>query len=213
VIPAWWSQPRLTAGLGALCALVALPLGARVAAFEPYVCPGLSMFPAIHPGDRFIGERAEPGDVHRGDVVLLRNPTDTTGVVVKRVVGLGGDTVWVHDGTVELNGAPVPRCEVGPMALLPGLDGTAYVESLDGRPYATLVLNGLGAGSLCTDAPCRVADGELFVLGDNRDDSVDSRTWGSVPERQLLGRAPWVDAARQLPAELAEGYARCTQAR
>jgi signal peptidase I len=216
------AQPKVSVILGALCALVAVPLGARMFAFEPFVCPGRSMFPSIQPGDRFIAEPLGVMGAARGDVVVARNPVDANGVVVKRVVAVGGDEVWIHGGRVELGGVPAPRCELGPFSLSPGVLGTAYAESLDGRTFLTLVIDGVGAGDRCVAAPCRIPDGEVFLVGDNRDDSLDSRTWGSVAVGELVGRARWVhyrDDARiphgdlagppAVPSELRGAYETC----
>jgi signal peptidase I len=203
------SQRWLTAVMSVLCLGVSVPLGARIWAYEPFVCPGSSMFPAIHPGDRFVGERIEPGAVRRGDVVLARAPGDPEGVVVKRVLALPGDRIWVHDGGVELNGDELPRCSLGPLELVPGVLGSAYLESVGERRYVTVVYDGAGYGDRCVGGPCTIPEGELFLVGDNRDDSRDSRVWGSVPLRDVFGRA--LEGEPEVPEPLRDAYLACLE--
>ena len=199
---ATFSHPRTTVVLAALCGLVAIPLGARALSYDGYRCHAASMVPTIWPGEDFLAERA--GEIHRGDVVIFRYPDDTRTAVVKRVIAGGGDMLQVHEGRVELNGAQLPRCEVGE---LEGSDeGTLYVEALGDRRYLTAELDGLDRGEYCVDAPCRVPDGEIFVLGDNRDDSFDGRFWGSIPLWRVIGVDP--EGAR-VPGALNDRYARC----
>jgi signal peptidase I len=202
-------QPRLTAVLAMLCIGISLPLGARIWAYEPFVCPGSSMFPAIHPGDHFVSERIDPGALSRGDVVLARTPGDPEGVVVKRVLGLPGDRIWIHQGEVEVNGSVLPRCALGPLELVPGVLGNAYLESVGERRYVTVVYDGAGYGDRCVGGPCTVPEGELFLVGDNRDDSRDSRVGGSVPLRDVVGRA--LQGAPEVPEHLRDAYVACLE--
>ena len=103
----------------------------------------------------------------RGEVVVFRSPRDPDRDFVKRVIGLPGDTVWIEKGTVHVKSNAEHTSE--------------YV--LD-EPYVTQRDH--------TDmAPVEVGPGTVFVLGDNRGSSNDSRSWGPVPEENLIGRA-WV---------------------
>jgi signal peptidase I len=99
-----------------------------------------------------------PAPPRRGDVIVFREPA-TGGTVIKRVVAIGGDEVGFDDGWLVVNGAPVTE---------PYLPGT--------RP------TGLYYG------PRRLGAGELFVLGDNRTDSVDSLDFGPIPAASVVGR-------------------------
>ena len=152
----------------------------------------------------------------RGDIVVFLGPEDAD--VVKRVIGLPGDIVAVEGGQVILNGKPIPRrriedvaitispnspCRVVPPAVAmvrPMSDGRngctypAYRETLpDGRGYTVLDQVDTGFGDKF--APMTVPSGHLFLMGDNRDDSLDSRYpveaggMGLVPVDRIVGRA------------------------
>ena len=152
----------------------------------------------------------------RGDIVVFLGPEDAD--VVKRVIGLPGDMIAVEGGQVILNGKPVPReriedvsikispnspCRVVPPAVAmtrPMPDGSqgctypAYRETLpDGQSYTVLDQTDAGFGD--SFAPVTVPQGSLFLMGDNRDDSLDSRYpveaggMGLVPVDRVVGRA------------------------
>ncbi len=106
--------------------------------------------------------RVEP--VHRGDIVVFVFPPDRTKDFIKRVIGVGGDTVEVKDKAVSVNG-----------------------HKLD-EPYAHYEDGGSGAAR-DDFGPVTVPPGKLFVMGDNRDRSYDSRFWGFVDQSDVEGRA------------------------
>ena len=126
---------------------------------EPFLIPSPSMSPTLQPGDRVL--TAKPA-------YLLAKPgrgdlavfDDGSGAVIKRVVGLSGDVVSVEDGVLVVNGEPVRE---------------PYVD------YASTDSSFFG--------PETVPEGRVFVMGDNRSNSRDSRTMGPVPEEDLIGRA------------------------
>lgn len=143
----------------------------------------------------------------RGDVVIFKRPDAQGGDWVKRVIGLPGDTVAVSAGVLILNGRPVPRQSIGtitmkispnsPCRFKPAANPCPYPahrETLpNGRSYITLDQVSGGAGD--EYAPRTVPPGHLFLMGDNRDDSLDSRFSldeggvGLVPTDRLVGRA------------------------
>ena len=153
---------------------------------------------------------------NRGDVVVFRHPTEDSDLI-KRVIGLPGDTVAVRDGVVILNGHPVPRLPLPP-AMIPVTPNSpcrvsspaepkiaivgehpsclyrAYLEKLPGGPSYT-VLDQVDRGVADDFPPATVPPGHIFLMGDNRDDSLDSRfpTFeggiGMVPAENLIGRA------------------------
>ena len=163
------------------------------------------------------------GTPQRGDVVVFRHPLGEDWV--KRVIGLPGDTVEVRDGVVILNGQPVPRTQMAPFDLpvtpnspcptvRPGIENYGVRETTDGngqqhclypryretlpggRSYEVLDQGTtVPADNFANGQPIRVPEGQLFVMGDNRDDSLDSRFEvseggvGLLPIDNVLGRA------------------------
>ncbi|MHB8381038.1 MAG: signal peptidase I [Candidatus Binataceae bacterium] len=113
--------------------------------------------------------RLEP--VHRGDVVVFVYPRNPTEDYIKRVIGIPGDVVQVKAGKVWLNGAPMP-------------DPHAHFEVPDNQRSAASVRDYFG--------PVTVPPGNLFMMGDNRDDSSDSRFWGFAPQDNVEGRAMFI---------------------
>ncbi len=187
-----WLQPVIVA------AAIVLPLKSSLAEWN-YV-PSGSMMPSLLPGDLVWVNKlaydlkvpfttrhlATWGDPRRGDVAVFYSPAD--GVrLVKRVIGLPGDTVEARGDRLLINGEPVAY------ALLPADAGSEAVlaeEALTGRNHPVQVLPGRRA--LRTFGPVRVPAGSYFMMGDNRDDSHDSRFFGSVPRASVIGRASTV---------------------
>jgi signal peptidase I len=167
--------------------------------------PSGSMKPTILPGDRVFVNKlaydlkvpfttwhlAEWADPQRGDVAVFFSPKDGTRLV-KRVIGLPGDTVELRDNALVINGRPV---EYGPLAddWLCGVaagDRAGQVfasEQLPGRPHAVAGLP--AAPALRTFGPYYVPEGSYFMMGDNRDNSFDSRYFGMVERKRIVGRA------------------------
>lgn len=114
-------------------------------------------------------------DVRRGDVAVFRYPIDPTRDFIKRCIGLPGDEIEIRNKKVHVNGEPLAE--------------SGYVYHVDPRTYPSSVF--LSADYRYRDnfGPYTVPDGELFFMGDNRDDSHDSRFWGSVPVSFVKGRA------------------------
>ncbi|NJQ13889.1 signal peptidase I [Streptomyces bohaiensis] len=142
---------RLLANLIVAVGCVLFLGGFVMAAFlyQPYLVPTDSMAPTVSADDRVVAQRIDGHEVRRGDIVVFRDTAWSELPMVKRVVGVGGDHVTCCDdrGLLQVNGAPVPE------------------------PYRT------GGGPASRhDFDARVPEGELFLLGDERLDSVDSRS-------------------------------------
>ena len=107
------------------------------------------------------------GTLRRGDIIVFRFPGDRTKDYIKRVIGLPGDTVEVRERAVYVNGRMLHE------------------------PYAVHKGSYLGRGALAGDnfGPYVVPPGRVFVMGDNRENSYDSRFWGTVPMRDIKGKA------------------------
>jgi len=131
----------------------------------------------------------------RGDIAVFKLPTDTSIDYIKRVIGLPGDTIQVLDGVVHINGEPVKRERIddyieqsssGVVRRVP-----RYRETLpNGVSYETLDLN--PKGDKDNTREYKVPEGHFFMMGDNRDNSVDSRYQGRVgfvPLENFMGRA------------------------
>jgi len=126
----------------------------------------------------------------RGDIVVFRSPADGTRLV-KRIVGLPGDTVALVDNRLLINGRPM-RYEPIELTELPdflpgSLQHRLAVEKLDNRDHAVMVTQGIPARR--SIEPLTVPPGHYFMLGDNRDESGDSRYFGCVPGDAITGRA------------------------
>lgn len=209
---------RWGAQIGQLAAVVAIVLVGKGALAEPFYVPSGSMEPTLLIGDALLASKypygyssaslpihvafPETGRVfsatpHRGDVVVFRWPGDRSQVWVKRVIGLPGDRVELTGGVVRINGvdATVKPDGVGKAEDEDGASETAakYVETLPGgvsHPIFKLYDN----GRLDNTPEVTVPPGHLFVMGDNRDNSSDSRVpvrqggVGLLPMDNLVGR-------------------------
>jgi len=197
---------------------VLLALVFRSLAFEPFHIPSGSMLSTLFVGDYifvskyaygysrysfpfglqlFDGRLAERAP-ERGDIVVFRLPSDPKIDYIKRVIGLPGDIIRVYDGIVFINGVPVKRenSPAGDFAYRDthsGIDRRIkqYQETLpNGRRYLTLDETAFGEVDFTSDYT--VPDGHYFMMGDNRDNSIDSRYTqqvGFVPAENLIGRA------------------------
>ncbi len=167
--------------------------------------PTGSMKPTILEGDRVFVNKlaydlkvpfttwhlAEWGNPRRGDVVVFYSPHDGTRLV-KRVIGLPGDEIELRDEQLFLNGKPVRYAALDATvpAQLPAAErtrGRFATELLPERAHAVMALPALPAKR--TFEPVRVPEGHYFMMGDNRDNSFDSRFWGAVTRKQIIGRA------------------------
>jgi signal peptidase I len=185
---------------------------------EPFKIPSGSMVPTLLVGDFILVNKYEYGlrlpitntkitegrPVQRGDVVVFRYPKDESVDYIKRVIGLPGDVIEYQDKKLTINGKPVPETSL-PDYLDEERLGYAkqFEEDLDGRKNA--ILNNpavppfiVGAEDYpyrdnCTynarGVICKVPPGNYFMMGDNRDNSADSRYWGFAPDRNIVGRA------------------------
>ncbi len=185
--------------------------------FEPFHIPSGSMRPGLLEGDflfvskysygysrysfpfaasvNWMEGRTSDAMPERGDVIVFRNPDTPSINFIKRVIGLPGDRIRVLDGRVILNGElltydriddfnfPIPGKPNGPVL--------RYEEELPtGKSYEVLDMTGFGR--LDNTKEFLVPEGEIFVMGDNRDDSEDSRApngFGYVPREYIVGRA------------------------
>jgi signal peptidase I len=167
--------------------------------------PTGSMRPTILEGDRvFINKLAydlkvpfttwhiaEWSNPQRGDIAVFYSPHDGKRLV-KRVVGLPGDTIELRNNTLIINGSPVAYQPIAEKVLrdLAPADRAGRVFASEQLPGQTHAVAGYPAApAMRSFAPIRVPEGQYFMMGDNRDDSFDSRYWGPVDRKQIIGRA------------------------
>jgi signal peptidase I len=136
----------------------------RVCGFKPFRMPSTSMEPTIHRNDVFIAY-AWPywhEDPRPGDIVVFRYPSDPAVFFAKRIIAAGGSTVEIVEGVTIVDGQPIRE---------------PYVDSSNRQTPASLRMQ-----------PVEVSANSYFVMGDNRDNSDDSRSWGFVPRSGILGK-------------------------
>lgn len=170
---------------------------AAVRAFvvETFKSPGASMEPAVLRGDHFFVDKSAR-DPKKGDVVVFTSPKNGQDYI-KRVVAVGGDVVSVDDGMVVLDRHPIAQKLDQPCRyeVVDEASGTvserpcrAMRETVDGRSWITY----LEPQSSRAYPALKVPEGHVWVLGDNRDNSYDSRWFGPVPVENVKGRATWI---------------------
>jgi signal peptidase I len=196
----WWRQeirPLL------ILALVVFSVRSSLADWNDV--PTGSMKPTILEGDRVFVNKlaydlkvpfttwhlADWGNPQRGDIVVFFSPKDGQRLV-KRVIGLPGDTVELRNEQLIINGQPVEYAPADPemAAQLSGIErerGVFATEELPESPHAVMAINGVSA--MRTFVPVQVPAGHYFMMGDNRDNSFDSRYFGTVARGQIVGRA------------------------
>lgn len=191
-------------------------VGVRTVAFEPFNIPSGSMIPTLLVGDYVFVSKYSYGFSHyslpfapplfhgrvfgklpeRGDVVVFRLPSDTSQTYIKRVIGLPGDRIQVIDGVLNINGEPVKRERVADYPLDNGYGGTRavprYMETLpNGVTHPIIEMLG-DEGPMDNTGVYQVPEDHVFCMGDNRDNSQDSRylnVVGYVPLENLVGKS------------------------
>lgn len=136
---------------------------------QPVVVEGTSMLPELHDGERLLVNKliyykmdsVDWGHISRGDVVVFWYPKEPDKSYVKRVIGLPGETVEVRNGIVFIDGQELNE---------------PYLQEEFNHSYPSF-------------SPRKVEEHHFFVMGDNRDNSSDSRYWGLVPEKYIYGKA------------------------
>ncbi|MCK9469616.1 MAG: signal peptidase I [Porticoccaceae bacterium] len=166
---------------------------------EPFQIPSASMVPTLQVGDFILVNKfayglrmpvtqrkfVDIGEPQRGDVMVFFPPNDPR-YFIKRVVGLPGDHVQIFDNQLFINGEKVEQRRIS----TPYLAGYGYdivEENLEGSRH--LIRKHRVPGRLGRRLSVVVPDGHYYMIGDNRDNSSDSRDWGPVPEENIVGKA------------------------
>ena len=185
---------------------------------EPFKIPSSSMVPTLLVGDFILVNKftygirlpvvnkkvVEIGSPHRGDVMVFRYPEDPSLDYIKRVVGLPGDRLEYRNKRLTINGTQVPVRQIDDYLSKERMQfSRRYLETLNGVEHEILLEEDAPAFVAPSRAfsyagncnynmgglTCTVPPGHYFAMGDNRDNSSDSRVWGFVPDENIVGKA------------------------
>jgi signal peptidase I len=183
---------------------------------EPFKIPSSSMVPTLLVGDFILVNKftygirlpvankkvVELGAPQRGDVMVFRYPEDPSLDYIKRVVGLPGDRIEYRNKRLSINGQPVAVRQVDDYLSRERMQfSRRYIETLGRVDHEILLEDDAPAAVMPTRAgagncnynnsglACTIPPGHYFVMGDNRDNSSDSRVWGFVPDENIVGKA------------------------
>lgn len=215
-------QPTWVEYSGSFFPVIALVFFLRSFLWEPFKIPSSSMLPTLIVGDLILVNKyaygirlpivnkkiIEVGNPQRGDVMVFKYPKDMSQDYIKRVVGVPGDKITYENKRLTVNGQPV---EYTPMddyldderpvyhkQFMEKLPHTQHrILTMDSKP--TIDLGGVENFPLREHCDysydkftCIVPEGNYFMMGDNRDNSADSRYWGFVPDKNIVGKAFFV---------------------
>lgn len=190
----WYSRVWVVVGL--YLGLMLSVLLVRAFLYEPYAVPSASMHPTLVEGDMVIVQKwgfaqsalfgytlpgaasVAPERLQRGKVYVFY-PADRDVLYVKRLLALPGDVIAITEQGVVINGESLPNERVSETDVL-----SSFVETAGSEQYRIQYLKGAPPREVRT---FRVPEGHYFFLGDNRDNSDDSRHWGSVPAQRIVG--------------------------
>lgn len=215
-------QPTWIEYSGSFFPVIALVFFLRSFLYEPFKIPSSSMVPTLLVGDLILVNKftygirlpvlnkkvIDVGNPQRGDVMVFKYPKDMTQDYIKRVIGVPGDTVVYENKRLTVNGQPVAYTQLDDY-----LDDERpiyhkqLIENLAGVPHRILNTDnkpGIEVSSVenfpqreaCDFSyekfSCTVPEGNYLMMGDNRDNSLDSRYWGFVPDKNIVGKAFFV---------------------
>ncbi len=225
-----FSKHFWTHGLGSYALAIGIALTIRWAFMEAYVIPSQSMLPSLLIHDHIFVNKlvygvrvpfsekwlVEFGKPKKGEVIVFKFPQDKSTFFIKRVVGVPGDKIFYEDGNLYVNDQLMerePAKEADNFSYVRDVDFQAngkhpfaskgdfehYRENLNGVNHDVLLAKGEYLGE--SYGPVYVPEGQLFVMGDNRNRSHDSRAWNFVPYENILGRAMfvWLSCEETLP--------------
>ncbi|RJG27112.1 signal peptidase I [Massilia cavernae] len=215
-------QPTWIEYSGSFFPVIALVFVLRSFLYEPFKIPSSSMVPTLLVGDLILVNKftygirlpvinkkvIEVGDPQRGDVMVFKYPKDMSQDYIKRVIGVPGDKIVYENKRLTVNGKPVAYTQMDDY-----LDDERpiyhkqLVENLAGVPHRVLntenkpgievaSVENFARRELCDFSyekfSCTVPAGNYLMMGDNRDNSLDSRYWGFVPDKNIVGKAFFV---------------------
>jgi signal peptidase I len=224
----WKSKKFWTEGHGSFVTAIAAALVIRWGFFEAYVIPSGSMLPTLLIHDHIFVNKFIYGlrvpfsenwlvkfrEPSRGEIIVFKHPKEMGTFLIKRVVGVPGDKIFFENGTLYVNDKAmekVPPPEKSEFLWLRDADFQSggmssdalsnydqYIENLVGIEHSILLRKG---ERFDTFGPVEVPNDHLFMMGDNRDNSADSRYWGFMPQQNILGRASlvWLSCEEKIP--------------
>ena len=139
--------------------------------FRPFQVSGASMFPTFKDKEYILTNliTLRFANPKLGDVIVFKAPTDNEKDFIKRIIGVAGDTIELEDGYVYVNG-----------------------EKLNESEYLNNEVRSYGGAFLKDNEPLKVPEGDFFVMGDNRPYSSDSREWGFLKQKNIIGKSFFV---------------------
>ncbi len=210
-----WRKSEVREYVESIVVAVGVAMALRAFVVEAFKIPSGSMIPTLQVGDHIFVNKFAYGPAipwtntrvwshmppDRGDVMVFAYPEHPDQDFIKRVIGVPGDTLTTNEGHPVINGWEVPSCEAGAYSYTDAADriaheGTLFVEYLEDESYLTLYDRQM-AGESINPGPWYVKPDEVFVMGDNRNNSHDSRAWfnrqgGGVPYANIRGRALFI---------------------
>jgi signal peptidase I len=200
----WYS--RWYGVLGVLLLVVFVVFCIRAFVIEPFRIPSRAMTPTLVVGDYILVNKftygirvpfvhiklVDIGAPQRGEVAVFRYPLDPSIVYIKRVVGLPGDYLEYRNKQLYVNGEPIPQHPLPATGDNTVNSDELRMETLGDVNYTIQIRKSddLSRGySVHLSRGYKVPEGHYFMMGDNRDNSRDSRSWGPVPEQNLIGKA------------------------
>lgn len=206
-------KPHWYSGLGSMLFTILIALTIRWGGAEAFVIPSGSMLPSLQIHDHIFVNKLAYGirapftktwlvqfdHPKRGEVIVFKDPRDNQTFLVKRVVGLPGDKIYYHDNQLFINDRQV-KTELAKDSLDFDLVRDKEVENhksahehfsekLGDHTHSVLHVKNYVDMEI---GPLQVPEHSLFMMGDHRDNSADSRVWGFAPEENILGRASFV---------------------
>ncbi|WP_426113364.1 signal peptidase I [Massilia sp. PWRC2] len=215
-------QPTWVEYSGSFFPVIALVFVLRSFLYEPFKIPSSSMVPTLLIGDLILVNKfsygirlpvlnkkvIEVGDPQRGDVMVFKYPKDMTQDYIKRVIGVPGDKISYENKHLTVNGKPVEYAAMDDYLEEESLElRQQYSEALPNTTHRILTMRSRRAfdpsqvdnfphrdACIYTEETftCTVPEGNYFMMGDNRDNSADSRYWGFVPNKNIVGKAFFV---------------------
>jgi signal peptidase I len=197
----WWIYVGCIVAVVVMQSLIDVPSFRGNSSVRIFSLPSGSMMPSLQVGDYVLVDTTafQSRDPNLGEIAVYRSPRNPSIDFIKRIVAGPEDRIQVKDGVVHLNGVAVKHSQIDDFTFSEHMNSTQFLERLpNGKEYRTLSLNSYGPGDNTKEF--QVPAGHHFVLGDNRDNSTDSRfeSVGFIPRGNFLGSVTGILWAKDL---------------